>query len=398
MLDVAKRDGYAYPAVNVSSSSTLNAALAGFAQASSDGIVQFTPSGAAFASGPAKDAAAGALAIAAFAREVGDRYPVLVALHTDHCPPARVDDFLRPLPNESLRRAECEDSPAFQSHMFDGSSLPLEENLDAARELLETCRVANVVLELEIGVVGGEEDGLDGRGVADEHMYSKPEEAIAVVERLGAGERGRYLLAATFGNVHGVYAGANAKLRPEVLRALRDAVVDRYGTDAAFDFVFHGGSGSSRDQIEEAISYGVVKFNLDTDLQYAYTLALPTTSSGTTTACCRLTAGPGTRRPTTHAPGAKQQRRRWRAGLQRPARCSVRADARCSLEPLRNKTRARRRGSCAVRGLTSRAVPGRPETARVDRGSSAAPSSEAGTSCARRGASSRPGAAGRGRA
>jgi fructose-bisphosphate aldolase, class II len=274
MLDAAKRDGYAYPAVNVSSSSTLNAALAGFAQASSDGIVQFTPSGAAFASGPAEDAAAGALAIAAFAREVGDRYPVLIALHTDHCPPARVDDFLRPLLNESLRRAECEDSPAFQSHMFDGSSLPLEENLNAARELLETCRVANVVLELEIGVVGGEEDGLDGRGVADERMYSKPEEAIAVVERLGAGERGRYLLAATFGNVHGVYAGANAKLRPEVLRALRDAVVDRYGTDAAFDFVFHGGSGSRRDQIEEAISYGVVKFNLDTDLQYAYTRAV----------------------------------------------------------------------------------------------------------------------------
>jgi fructose-bisphosphate aldolase class II len=274
MLDAAKRDGYAYPAVNVSSSSTLNAALAGFAQASSDGIVQFTPSGAAFASGPAEDAAAGALAIAAFAREVGDRYPVLTALHTDHCPPARVDDFLRPLLNESLRRAEREDSPAFQSHMFDGSSLPLEENLDAARELLETCRLANVVLELEIGVVGGEEDGLDGRGVADERLYSKPEEAIAVVERLGTGERGRYLLAATFGNVHGMYSGANAKLRPEVLRALRDAVVDRYGTDAAFDFVFHGGSGSRRDQIEEAISYGVVKYNLDTDLQYAYTRAV----------------------------------------------------------------------------------------------------------------------------
>jgi fructose-bisphosphate aldolase, class II len=274
MLDAAKRDGYAYPAVNVSSSTTLNAALAGFAEAGSDGIVQLTPSGAAFASGAVGDAARGALAIAAFAREVADRYPVLIALHTDHCPPARVDDFLRPLLAESLQHAERDEPPVYQSHMFDGSSLPLEKNLDQARELLELCHDAGVVLELEIGVVGGEEDGLDGRGVGDERLYSTPEQAISVVERLGTGEHGRYLLAATFGNVHGVYADANAKLRPEILRALRDAVVERYGVDAAFHFVFHGGSGSSRDQIAEAIDYGVVKFNLDTDLQYAYTRAV----------------------------------------------------------------------------------------------------------------------------
>jgi fructose-bisphosphate aldolase, class II len=274
MLDAARRDGYAYPAVNVSSSTTLNAALAGFADARSDGIVQLTPSGAEFASGTAVDAAAGARALAAFARQVADDCPVLIALHTDHCPPAKVDAFLRPLLEESAARARRDEPPLYHSHMFDGSSLPLAENLEMAAELLQTCREANVILEIEIGVVGGEEDGLDARGVADERLYSKPGDAVAVVERLGAGEHGRYLLAATFGNVHGVYTSVNAKLRPAILCSLRDAVVERFGAEAAFDFVFHGGSGSTPEQIHEAIGYGVVKFNLDTDLQYAYTRAV----------------------------------------------------------------------------------------------------------------------------
>jgi fructose-bisphosphate aldolase, class II len=274
MLDAAKKDGYAYPAVNVSSSTTLNAALAGFADAGSDGIVQLTPSGAEFASGKARDAVAGAKALAAFACEVADDYPVLIALHTDHCPPAKVDAFLRPLLEESAARVRREEQPLYQSHMFDGSSLPLAENLELAAELLQTCREANVILEIEVGVVGGEEDGLDERGVADERLYSTPADAVTVVECLGAGERGRYLLAATFGNVHGVYAAVNPKLRPEILRALREAVVERFGAGAAFDFVFHGGSGSTPQQIDEAIACGVVKFNLDTDLQYAYTRAV----------------------------------------------------------------------------------------------------------------------------
>jgi fructose-bisphosphate aldolase class II len=274
MLDAARDGGYAYAAVNVSSSNTLNAALAGFADASSDGIVQLTPSGAAFASGAPGDAARGAKAIAAFAREIADRHPVLIALHTDHCPPERVDDFLRPLLAASLERARRNEPPLFQSHMFDGSSLPLGENLERAAELHEICHDANVIIEVEIGVVGGEEDGLDARGVADDRLYSAPEDAMAVVERLGTGERGRYLLAATFGNIHGVYASVNAKLRPEVLRELRDAVVERFGPEAAFDFVFHGGSGSTSEQVAAAIDYGVVKFNLDTDLQYAYTRAV----------------------------------------------------------------------------------------------------------------------------
>jgi fructose-bisphosphate aldolase, class II len=274
MLEAAKQGGYACAAVNVSSSTTLNAALAGFAEAKSDGIVQLTPSGAAFASGRAGDALTGAMAIAAFAMQVADRYPVLIALHTDHCPPARVDDFLRPLLDESLERVHRNDAPLYQSHMFDGSSLPLEENLKRSVELLETCREANVLLEIEIGLVGGEEDGVDARGAPDDHLYSTPSDALTVAERLGTGERGRYLLAATFGNIHGVYAAVNAKLRPEILRELRDAVVERFGAESAFDFVFHGGSGSTREQIAEAISYGVVKFNLDTDLQFAYTRAV----------------------------------------------------------------------------------------------------------------------------
>jgi fructose-bisphosphate aldolase, class II len=274
MLDAASKDGYAYAAVNVSSSSTLNAALAGFADAGSDGIVQLTPSGAAFASGAAGDATGGARAIAAFTRELADRYPVLIALHTDHCPPERVDDFLRPLLEKSLDRARQNEPPVFQSHMFDGSSLPLEENLERSAELLEICHAANVILEVEIGVVGGEEDGLDARHVADDRLYSTPKDAMAAVDRLGTGEHGRYLLAATFGNIHGVYASANAKLRPEILRELRDAAVERFGPEAAFDFVFHGGSGSTPEQIAAAIGYGVVKFNLDTDLQYAYTRAV----------------------------------------------------------------------------------------------------------------------------
>jgi len=274
MLDAAKREGYAYPAANISSSSTLNAALAGFAQAGSDGIVQLTPSGAEFASGAAKDAALGAKAMAAFARRAADGYPVLIALHTDHCPPEKVESFVRPLLDESLERAERDEPPLYHSHMFDGSSLPLEQNLETAAELLEDCRNAHLILELEIGIVGGEEDGLDARGVADERLYSTPADAIAVVERLGSGERGRYLLAASFGNVHGVYAATNPKLKPETLRELRDAAVERFGAGAAFEFVFHGGSGSTPDQIAEAISYGVVKLNLDTDLQYAYTRAV----------------------------------------------------------------------------------------------------------------------------
>jgi fructose-bisphosphate aldolase class II len=269
MLDAASAGGYAFPAVNVSSTETRNAALRGFADAGSDGIVQISTGGGEFLSGTAvKDMALGAKALAAFARIVADGYPVLIGLHTDHCPPAKLDAYLRPLLAESVERRASGEQPLFLSHMFDGSSIPLEENLAIAAGLLEQCAAADVVLEVECGVVGGEEDGVAGGG--GEKLYTTPGELLRVAEVLGTGERGRYLLAATFGNVHGVYAPGSVKLRPAILRDGQQALAARY-RGACFQYVFHGGSGSEPEKIREAISYGVVKMNIDTDTQYAYT-------------------------------------------------------------------------------------------------------------------------------
>jgi fructose-bisphosphate aldolase, class II len=274
MIDAARARGFAYPAVNVSSSETFNAALRGFAEARSDGIVQITTSAAAYLAGAAQDMAAGAHAFAAFAHVLAARSPVLIALHTDHCTPAHLDTFLRPLLHESRRRRGRGEQPLFNSHMFDGSELPLAENLALSAELLREANELDVLLELEIGTVGGEEDGIDHEGVARARLYSTPEDAIAVAERIGTGERGRYLLAATFGNVHGHYAPGNVHLRPELLGELQQAVAGRFPGVPGFDFVFHGGSGSSAEEIRSAVANGVVKMNLDTDLQYAFTHAI----------------------------------------------------------------------------------------------------------------------------
>ena len=270
MIDTARSSGFAYPAVNVSSSETLNAALRGFAEARSDGIVQITTSAAKYLSGPANDMAAGARAFAEFAHVMAVRSPVLIALHTDHATPEHVDDFIRPLLRESRRRRERGELPLFNSHMFDGSELPLAKNLRISAELLREANELDVLLELEIGTVGGEEDGIDHTGAARERLYTTPEDALAVAKTLGMGERGRYLLAATFGNVHGHYAPGNVQLRPELLADLQAAVAGTRG----FDFVFHGGSGSSRDEIQAAVANGVVKMNVDTDMQYAFTHAI----------------------------------------------------------------------------------------------------------------------------
>jgi fructose-bisphosphate aldolase class II len=270
MLDRAKAGGFAYPAVNVTSSESLNAALRGFAEASSDGIVQVSTGGAEFLSGQkVKDMVTGAAALAAFAHVVAARYPVHVALHTDHCPAGKLDGYMRPLLKLSQERVAGGKQPLFQSHMWDGSAVPLEENLRTADELLAECAKAKVVMELEIGVVGGEEDGVVG--AIDERLYSTPEDALRTAEVLGTGERGRYLLAATFGNVHGVYKPGNVKLRPKILDDIQRAVGQRVGRERPFDLVFHGGSGSLLEEIREAISYGAVKMNVDTDTQYAFT-------------------------------------------------------------------------------------------------------------------------------
>ena len=269
MLDTAKQRGFAFPAINCTSSQTLNAALRGFAEAGSDGIVQISTGGAEYLSGPVKDMVTGAAALADFAHVVAAKYPIHVALHTDHCPENKLDGYMRPLVALSKERVARGEEPLFQSHMWDGSAVPLAENLQIARELLAGCAAARIIMEMEIGVVGGEEDGVVGE--INEKLYTTPEDALATAEALGLGDQGRYILAATFGNVHGVYKPGHVKLRPSVLKAIQDAVGQKYGREKPFDLVFHGGSGSDLSDIHEAISYGVVKMNVDTDMQYAFT-------------------------------------------------------------------------------------------------------------------------------
>ena len=270
MIDSAKAGKFAYPAINVSSSQTLHAALQGFTEAGSDGILQVSTGGAEYFSGPTiKDKISGAVAFAAFAQEVAKNYPVNVALHTDHCPKDKLDGFVRPLLSISEERVKNGQLPLFQSHMWDGSAVPMEENLSIAAELLERCAAANIILEIEVGVVGGEEDGVAAE--INDKLYTTVEDGLRTIEVLGLGEKGRYITALTFGNVHGVYKPGAVKLRPEVLKEIQEAVGAKYGKESPFDLVFHGGSGSTAQEISDAVDYGVIKMNIDTDTQYAFT-------------------------------------------------------------------------------------------------------------------------------
>jgi fructose-bisphosphate aldolase, class II len=270
MLDRAKAQSFAYPAINVTSSQTLNAAIAGFAAAESDGIVQVSTGGAEYLSGPTvKDMVTGSVALAAYAHEVAKKYDVNIALHTDHCPKNKLDGFVRPLLAISAERVKNGQEPLFQSHMWDGSAVPLGENLEIGKELLALTAAARIILEVEIGVVGGEEDGVVGE--INDKLYTTVEDCMATAEALGLGEKGRYMAALTFGNVHGVYKPGNVKLRPEILKEVQDAVGAKYGKDKPFDLVFHGGSGSLPQEISDAVDFGVIKMNVDTDTQYAFT-------------------------------------------------------------------------------------------------------------------------------
>jgi fructose-bisphosphate aldolase, class II len=272
MINRAQAGGFAYPAINVTSSQTLNAALRGFVDAESDGILQISFGGAEYAAGPTKNKVIGAVALASYAHEVAKTLPVNIGLHTDHCPKKELDVFLRPLIAISQERVAKGQEPLFQSHMWDGSAVPLEENLTIAAELLAQCRQAQIILEVEIGVVGGEEDGV--ANAINEKLYTTPEDYLRTIEVLGTGEKGRYLLAATFGNVHGVYKPGNVKLKPEILKQGQDVVAEKLGLPTGskpFDLVFHGGSGSLLSEIHQALDYGVVKMNVDTDTQYAFT-------------------------------------------------------------------------------------------------------------------------------
>ncbi|HEX3199712.1 MAG TPA: class II fructose-bisphosphate aldolase [Propionibacteriaceae bacterium] len=270
MLDAAKQGSFAYPAINVSSSQTLNAALQGFTEAGSDGIVQVSTGGAEYLSGPTiKNMVTGAVALAEYAHEVAKNYPINLALHTDHCPKEKLDGYVRPLLAISTERVQGGGLPLFQSHMWDGSAVPLEENLSIAEELLALASAANVILEIEVGVVGGEEDGVSAE--INEKLYTTVEDGLRTVEVLGTGEKGRYIAALTFGNVHGVYKPGAVKLRPEVLKEIQEEVGTKIGKERPFDLVFHGGSGSTLEEIRAAVDYGVIKMNIDTDTQYAFT-------------------------------------------------------------------------------------------------------------------------------
>ena len=277
MLDKAKTGGFAYPAINVSSSSTINSVLQGLAEAGSDGIIQVTTGGADYFAGQTvKNRASGALAFAAFATEVAKNYPVTVALHTDHCPKDALDGFVIPLIEASEAEVRAGRNPIFQSHMWDGSAVPLDENLEIAKTILPRMKAINAILEVEIGVVGGEEDGVSHD--INEHLYTTLDDAIATVEALGLGENGRYMAALTFGNVHGVYKPGNVKLRPELLGEIQAGIREKYATGAKpLDLVFHGGSGSTDEEIATAVANGVVKMNIDTDTQYAFSRSIADT-------------------------------------------------------------------------------------------------------------------------
>src|ERR1700694_3546042 len=273
MLGRAKENAYAFPAINCTSSETINAAIKGFADAGSDGIIQFSTGGAEFGSGlGVKDMVTGAVALAEFAYVIAAKYPVTVALHTDHCPKDKLDTYVRPLLKISAERVAAGKNPLFQSHMWDGSAIPIDENLALAKELLKEAAAAKIILEVQIGVVGGEEDGVEAE--INEKLYTTAEDFEKTIDALGPGEHGKYLLAATFGNVHGVYKPGNVKLRPDILAMGQKVAAAKLGLPEGskpFDFVFHGGSGSLKSEIEEALRYGVVKMNVDTDTQYAFT-------------------------------------------------------------------------------------------------------------------------------
>jgi fructose-bisphosphate aldolase class II len=270
MIDRAKAGKFAYPAVNITSSQTVTAALQGFAEAESDGIIQVSVGGAEYASGSTiKDRIAGSLALAAYATEVAKNYPVNIAIHTDHCTADKLDSWVRPLLALEAEQVKAGKLPTFQSHMFDGSTVPIDENLSIASELLELSQAARTILEIEIGVVGGEEDGHAAE--INDKLYTTPEDGLQTVRALGAGEKGRYLTALTFGNVHGVYKPGAVKLRPEILLEIQQAVGQEIGKEMPFDLVFHGGSGSTAEEIGQAVDNGVIKMNIDTDTQYAFT-------------------------------------------------------------------------------------------------------------------------------
>ena len=271
MLDTAQKEAYAYPAVNCSSLITINAALKGFADSKSDGIIQFSTGAGQFSSGlNLKDMVLGVQVLAEAAHLLAEKHDILIALHTDHCQPDVAASFLDPLIALTTERRKNGQNNLFQGHMLDASALSLDENLAISKKYLKLCAENEIILEVEAGVVGGEEDGAaGGADTPDDKLFTTPEDMLQVHEDLQG--MGRYMFAATFGNVHGHYKPGSVKLKPEILQKGQNAVIEKYGVESEFDLVFHGGSGSPLDQIRETLDYGVIKMNIDTDTQYAFT-------------------------------------------------------------------------------------------------------------------------------
>ncbi len=273
MLDKAAKQRYAFPAINITSTSTANAAIEAFEKMNSDGIIQVSTGGGKFASGQhASDMVLGAISLAQHVHLIAEKANVFIALHTDHCQAKNIDDFMLPLIEETQRRRKNSLPNLFNSHMFDGSELPFNENVSISKKLLKQCADNEIILEVETGVVGGEEDGMNNEGIPSDKLYTTPEEMVEVSKELRP--VGKFMYAATFGNVHGVYKPGNVKLKPEILKNGQKAVVEKFGEEAKHLLVFHGGSGSELSEIHQTLEYGVIKMNVDTDTQYAYSRAV----------------------------------------------------------------------------------------------------------------------------
>ena len=272
ILTKAKCGQYALPAFNVTSTETVNAVLLGLNAAKADGIIQISTGGAEFISGlGVKNMVQGSIAIAQYVHTMAASYEVNIALHTDHCRPGHLESFVLPLIKETERRRAAGLPNLFNAHMFDGSELPLEENIKLSIELIKFCSPNEIILEVEIGVVGSEEDGHDTSHLGKDKLYTTPEDMVAIHKALSP--IGTYLLAATFGNVHGVYKPGNVELRPDILKDGQRAIASVSNGETAH-LVFHGGSGSDISDIRKALDYGVVKMNIDTDTQYAFSRAI----------------------------------------------------------------------------------------------------------------------------
>jgi len=271
----AKANNYALPAVNVTGSDTINAVLETARDLNAPVIIQFSNGGAQFNAGKGlsndgqKAAIAGAIAGAKHVHTLAEAYGVPVILHTDHCA-KKLLPWIDGLLDASEKHYAETGKSLFSSHMIDLSEEPLKENIEICKNYLERMSKMDMTLEIELGITGGEEDGVDNTDVDDSKLYTQPEEVAYAYEELSKVSH-RFTIAAAFGNVHGVYKPGNVKLTPKILKNSQEYISKKYGVEHNhIDFVFHGGSGSSVEEIREGISYGVIKMNIDTDLQYAF--------------------------------------------------------------------------------------------------------------------------------